>query len=259
VYLPIPSQPDCASAWLEAVKAVDSQAGHEAHNVIIDVTDPTAGASLDNPIVASLNEMLLAHDKSVVAIANTIFPWALYERYKMPKFIEVFHSRVLPKVRSNKRWSGYYFERMTSAPTAGNEKSLDQLSRMIDRIKNNSSLNKHEISLFDPDRDVTGSPYGGQCLSFLSFHLTHAAANAPKTLLLTAQYRNHFYIEKLLGNLIGLGRLMAFVAAETGTKVGSLTVVSTHAEIDRLKASRQQISKFIESCMPRNAQTKSAA
>ena len=46
-------------------------------------------------------------------------------------------------------------------------------------------------------------------------------------------YRNHFYIEKLLGNLIGLGRLMAFVARETNLNVGALTVVSTHAEIDQ--------------------------
>ena len=208
MYLPVPPQPDCASAWLEAVKQVNGQPGHEAHNVVIDVTGPTAGASALHPIVARVNDLLVAHDKSVEAIANTIFPWALYERYKMPAFIDAFHTRVLPRVRSNKRWSGYYFERMTRIPAANSGKPLDQLSRMIARIndKNNTSLNKHEISLFDPDRDVTGSPYGGQCLSFLSFHLKSSGPNAPKTLLLTAQYRNHFYIEKLLGNLIGLGR-----------------------------------------------------
>jgi hypothetical protein len=50
---------------------------------------------------------------------------------------------------------------------------------------------------------------------------------------LTAVYRNHFYIEKLLGNLIGLGRLMAFVARESNLNVGALTVVSTRAEIDK--------------------------
>ena len=250
MYLPIPPQPDCASAWLEAVKQVNSQPGHEAHNVVIDVTDPTAGASTLNPIVARVNDLLVAQGKSVEAIANTIFPWALYERYKMPAFIDAFHTRVLPKVRSNKRWSGYYFERMTSMPVVGRDKPLDQLSRMIARIndENNTSLNKHEISLFDPDRDVTGSPYGGQCLSFLSFHLKSAGSDAPKILLLTAQYRNHFYIEKLLGNLIGLGRLMAFVAAETGTKVGALTVISTHAEVDTVKSSRQDIVKLIEAC-----------
>jgi thymidylate synthase len=138
---------------------------------------------------------------------------------------------------------------------------LTSSSRMIARIndKNNTSLNKHEISLFDPDRDVTDSPYGGQCLSFLSFHLTSAGGSAEKTLLLTAQYRNHYYVEKLLGNLIGLGWLMAFVAAETGTKVGALTVISTHAQIDTPKATRQDISKLIETCTLSAAPTKSAA
>jgi hypothetical protein len=252
VYLPIPPQPDCASAWLEAIKRVNAQPDHEAHNVVIDVTDPTAGASPLHPIVARVNDLLVTHEKSVEGIANTIFPWALYERYRMPAFIEAFHTRVLPKVRINRRWSGYYFERMTRMPVVGSDKPLDQLSRMIARIndKNNTSLNKHEISLFDPDRDVTGSPYGGQCLSFLSFHLRSARSDSPKTLLLTAQYRNHFYVEKLLGNLIGLGRLMAFVAAETGTKVGALTVISTHAEVDTLKSTRQEIAKLIEACTP---------
>lgn len=197
MYLPIPPQPDCASAWLEAVRKVDAQPGHEAHNVVIDVTDPTAGATLATPIVARVNDFLVPQDKSVEAIANTIFPQALYLRYGMPDFIDVFHKRVLPKVRSNTRWSGYYFERMTSMPVTGGGKPLDQLSRMIERIqdKNNTSLNKYELSLFDPERDVTGSPYGGQCLSFLSFHLQPMT---PKTLLLTAQYRNHYYVEKLV-------------------------------------------------------------
>jgi len=257
VYLPVPPQPDCASAWLEAVKQVDARPGHEAHNVIIDVADPTAGATLANPVVARVNEFLLARDKSIDAIANTIFPLALYRRYGMPDFIDVFHKRVLPKVRSNARWSGYYFDRMTNLPTADG-KPVDQLSRMIERILdgNNTSLNKHELSLFDPERDVTGSPYGGQCLSFLSFHLL---PGAPRTLLLTAQYRNHYYVEKLLGNLIGLGRLMAFVSVETGTKVGALTVVSTHAQIDLPKATRQDFTKLITQCEEPNPAAQSAA
>ncbi len=148
---------------------------------------------------------------------------------------------------------------MTSMPVHGSDEPVDQLSRMIDRIKNNASLNKHEISLFDPGRDVTGSPYGGQCLSFLSFHLKSGGGNGPKTLLLTAQYRNHYYVEKLLGNLIGLGRLMAFVAAETSTKVGALTVISTHAEIDTPKANRQAIMDLMEACTPAAAAAQSAA
>jgi hypothetical protein len=129
---------------------------------------------------------------------------------------------------------------------------------MIGRIcdKSNTSLNKHELSLFDPERDVTGSPYGGQCLSFLSFHLV---PGAPRTLLLTAQYRNHYYVEKLLGNLVGLGRLMAFIAAETATKVGALTVVSTHAQIDQPSATRQEIIALLGQCAQSATPAKTAA
>ena len=109
---------------------------------------------------------------------------------------------------------------------------LNQLWDIVERLRDEHvrALNKFELALFDPVRDVDNSPYGGQCLSFLSFKIVHGAA---KTLTMTAVYRNHFYIEKLLGNLIGLGRLMAFVAGESSLKVGPLTVVSTHAEIDK--------------------------
>ena len=37
MYLPVPPQPDCASAWREAVRSVNDKPGHEAYNVIIDV------------------------------------------------------------------------------------------------------------------------------------------------------------------------------------------------------------------------------
>jgi hypothetical protein len=51
-------------------------------------------------------------------------------------------------------------------------------------------------------------------------------------LMLTAMYRNHTYITRCLGNLIGLGQLQAFVAKEVGLKLGSLTCISTHADLD---------------------------
>jgi thymidylate synthase len=246
MYLPVQPQPDCASAWLEATRLVDRQPGHEAHNVIIDIANPTARATLADPVVAKVNGFLAARDKAVESIANTIFPQALYERHGAPKFIEVFHEMVLPKVRKSDRWSGYYFERMTRVPKHTGE-AIDQLWSIVTRIRdNNPSRNKFELSLFDPERDIDNSPYGGQCLSFLSFKLLPGVR---RRLVLTAMYRNHYYTEKLLGNLIGLGRLMAFVAKESNVDVGSLTVVSTHAQIDLPKAAtRHQVSTLLEQC-----------
>ncbi len=231
MYIALPKQPDCISAWREAVGQVDAQPGHNAYNVIIDIADPVANATMLDPRVALVDDFLAKSGKSVETVANTIFPLSLYRRYGAPDFFDVFNTKVLGKVRRNERWSGYYFERMTNVPVADGE-PINQLTEIIARIRNDNvkALNKFEVAVFDPRRDVDASPYGGQCLSFLSFKLLPGPT---KTLTLTVMYRNHFYMEKLLGNLIGLGRLMAFIAQESDVNVGSLTVISTHAEIDK--------------------------
>ena len=60
MYLPVPSQPDCASAWREAVRAVDAQPGHGAYNVIIDVADPTANATAQDARIEIVDDFCLA-------------------------------------------------------------------------------------------------------------------------------------------------------------------------------------------------------
>jgi hypothetical protein len=222
------SQPSCVETWRDAVRAVDAAPGHEAHNVVMTIQNPTSGAQLADERVALVEDFLQPYEKSLRTIANTIFPMSLYRRHGAPEFFEAFHERVLPTVRRNYKWSGYYFERMTDWPGAPNGNPLwDIVTRMRDpKVRSN---NKFELALFDPARDVSRAPYGGQCLSFLSFKLL---PGDPKTVALTAFYRNHYYIEKLLGNLIGLGQLMSFVASETGQNVGPLTVISSHAVID---------------------------
>ena len=144
MYLPIPTQPDCATAWLVATKAVNACEGHEYHNVIIDIANPVLGANLSNPVVKKVNDFLLAREKSIECVANTIFPRALYYLHGAPAFMDVFHDQVLKKVRKNKRWSGYYFERMTNVPTVSG-KPLNQLwTNIVERIRDdtNRSLNK---------------------------------------------------------------------------------------------------------------------
>jgi hypothetical protein len=245
MYLPLSPQPDCASAWREAVRRVDAQPGHEAYNVIVDVNDPTANATSNDSRVAVVNNFLSTCGKSVETVANTIFPASLYYRHGAPKFFEVFQDNVIRKVRRSERWSGYYFERMIDFPLSAGTSS-NQLWEIVQRMRNPDvrARNKFELSLFDPVRDVDNSPYGGQCLSFLSFKIV---PRPERTLTLTAMYRNHFYVEKLLGNLIGLGRLMAFVGKETDLRVGPLTVVSTHAQIDLPNSkSRSNLIEMLE-------------
>ena len=170
-----------------------------------------------------------------------------------PAFFDRFRDNVLPKVRRSEGWSGYYFERMMQLPQIGGE-PINQIWEMVERLRNPNvrALNKFELSVFDPARDVNDSPYGGQCLSFASLKLVGKGND--RRLAMTAMYRNHFYIEKLLGNVIGLGRLLAFIAKEGGVGVGPLTIVSTHAEIDMSKWTRDEFKALIAQCDQASAQ-----
>jgi len=66
------------------------------------------------------------------------------------------------------------------------------------------------------------------CLSHLSVKYDHRR----RVVHLTALYRNHTFLSHAYGNYVGLGRLMAFICAETGTKPGDLVSVSTHADAE---------------------------
>jgi thymidylate synthase len=103
--------------------------------------------------------------------------------------------------------------------------------------------NIYELPIYNPLKDAEGSPRGGQCLSYLSFKL-----DKKHRLLLSAVYRNHYYTEKLLGNLVGLGRLMRFVADEAGVPVGQLSVLSTHAEVDAAGGTQAQLKALHDKC-----------
>lgn len=259
MYLPVPSQPDCFSAWREAVRLVDAETGHQAYNVVIDVANPIARATMADPAVAAVSTFLDEHGKKPIeTVSNTIFPAGLYTRYGAPEFFDRFRDDVLPKVRRSEAWSGYYFERMMQLPQLEGA-PINQLWEIVERLRNPNvrALNKFELSIFDPVRDVNDSPYGGQCLSFASLKLI--GKPDARRLSMTAFYRNHFYVEKLLGNLIGLGRLLRFLATEGGVGLGSLTVVSTHAEIDMAKWGRAELIELLARCDQESAQLAVAA
>ena len=86
MYLGVPSQSSCALAWLAAAQRVDAVPGHEAHNVIVDVEDPTAESKVDEKIILEADTFLRAHELwPVQTVANTIFPQAICELHVAPQ------------------------------------------------------------------------------------------------------------------------------------------------------------------------------
>lgn len=228
MYLPIPTQKSCARAWVAAASTVIAR-GDETYNVVIDVKDPWNHNDADNAVITLVDKFLKAHDENpIITVANTIFPQSLYEAHGSPVFYDVYQ-RDFDKLSETKRW-GRYFERMTRHQKA-DRTTYNPLQNLIDKMKRQEEVgvrysSAYELAVYDPLRDGR-SLYGGQCLSFLSFKLDEKLG-----LMLTAMYRNHTYITRCLGNLIGLGRLQAFVAKEVDVMLGSLTVISTHAMLD---------------------------
>ena len=256
MYLPIAPTQTCAAAWLNAANAVNAAHGHEAHNVIIDVAEPLSESAADSRVVQLVDSFLrLKKTMPVQAVANTIFPQDLYMRHGAPKLYGVYEN-VYAHIKKQGDW-GRYFERMIRRSTSAG-KIINPLGDMI------AKMNQHvhgggktfrniyeltisdptlDIPIYDPERDA-GPVMNRQCLSFLSFKL-----DQENRLMLTAVYRNHYYVERLLGNLIGLARLMAFVGHEASVPVGPLTVVSTHAVIDAPKGGgRREVDQLLLEC-----------
>jgi hypothetical protein len=226
MYLGIPTQKSCARAWVAAAAAL-IEAGDAAFNVVIDVASPDLHDSTDNEIITLNDRFLRDHDvQPIVSVANTIFPQSLYNGFGSPEFYDEYHRNF---DRLARRGWGRYFERMTRHKIAGG-RTYNPLQDMVEKLRKQTDKrtysSAYELAVYDPSRD--GRYFrGGPCLSFLSFKV-----NAERKLNLTVMYRNHAYITRCLGNLIGLGRLQSFVAIEAGFGLGSLTCISTHASVD---------------------------
>jgi hypothetical protein len=256
MYLPIKPRKSCAMGWLEAALAVNAAPGHQGYNAIIDVAEPLSETPSDRLVVELVDGFLRAKDAMPVqAVANTIFPVDLYRRHGVPKLYDVYMN-VYGHIKKHGDW-GRYFERMIRRPIADG-KFINPLGDMVAKMKKHvhgggkTFRNIYELCVSDPALDIpiynpendAGRPMNRQCLSFLSFKL-----DQENRLMLTAVYRNHYYIERLLGNLIGLARLMAFVGQEADVSVGPLTIVSTHAVVDAPKGGgRHDVNRLLSEC-----------
>jgi thymidylate synthase len=249
MFLPRIWQPSAARAWLAASQAVYALPGHEAHHVMIDIDDAVTESQQDRAVITELDAYLVEHRETgflVRTVANTIFPQATYDAHGAPAFYGVYIEKVFPKLKRSPRDWGRYFERMIAFPVPdGTVNLLDTLVRKMKRQVESDSpyRNIYELPIYNPVKDAEGSPRGGQCLSYMSFKL-----DKDRRLLLSAVYRNHYYTEKLLGNLVGLGRLMKFVADEVGVAVGPLSILSTHAVVDGGGASQPQLKDLHARC-----------
>ena len=235
MYNPMTAAPTLVAAWADAARRLNADG--DLHGLMLHIEDPVGFAPGEEDVVCRVDEFLRESGKcGISTVSNTIFPAdldrgdgieALTDRY-----IETFERRM----HRQGEW-GRYFQRMVAWPVGGgrNASTVNQLAEHIRSLramregKARFFGNVTEIALFDPARDLR-KKMNRQCLSFIE--LKPVRDGDMWRLSMMAVYRNHYYVQRTLGNLIGLGRLLQFIARETGFEVGSLTIQSTHACLD---------------------------
>lgn len=244
-YVPMLPSRSCADAWLSAALRLFESG--PVNNLILHIENPVSHSESDNAIMTEVDAFLREFGAYPIStVANTIFPDALYTPGK-PELLFVRYERSFKKIKSKAPDWGRYFDRMINW-TGSDGANYRQLETLVENLKKYGPqtdrrqpyYNMYELTLFHPEKDAK-KPLGRQCLSFIEIKPERVDGGA--RLHMTALYRSHYYVARTLGNLIGLGRLLRFIAMETECEIGTLTIHSTHAEIDNGKTDDNKCSK----------------
>lgn len=234
-------------AWLAAVAHLE-QNRCRYRNMMIELDAPDVVTAADRRVIGLVDDALSRQGKTtVLTVAGTIFPQALYKRAGAAGLPGHFLS-IMGSAKKPGTW-GTYAMRLMARPGKQPKEVINPLQLLVAKLKraagpgsafvSNYEMGVHsaadltqdeptfcDVPLYDPAQDG-GMIRNQPCLSHLSFKLVDKSV-----LELTAIYRSHYYAERALGNFIGLRHLMNFVAAEAGVQAGRLTCISTDAYLD---------------------------
>lgn len=223
--------------WLAAAKHLETLSGWEDFDVILHVAQPTVLSREDRAVYETIDGFLTEHGAfSIHTVAETIFPLDEYQRSGAPGVFEAYPEKLrrIQKARDDGNWGSYAYRILRQLDADG--KVFNPLADLLRKIKAHGKYRasfelghgrpyEADIPIYDPTTDRKRL-YGGPCLSHLSVKVHDGL------LRLNATYRSHYYVRRLLGNLVGLGRLQYFLAREADLQVGGLTINSTFAKLD---------------------------
>jgi hypothetical protein len=225
------------AVWLAAVQFLEGCPDHEDFDVILHVAEPTVLSKQDAAVYREVDQFLIGHGAfSIHTVAETIFPLDEYLRNGAKGVFNELPDKIraIQKGRSDSNWGSYAYRFLRQQDAQG--EIFNPLEELVAKIaahgkyRASFELNagrplEEDIPIYDAVTDRTRL-YGGPCLSHLSIKVHDGKVR------LNATYRSHYYVRRLLGNLVGLGRLQYFLAKETKLEIGTLTINSTFARLD---------------------------
>jgi len=232
-----------SQVWYRAVRNILAYPGKESVPFTAAITGfhPDGQPYQDAAIAMVLDNYLLQTKRQTVeAVANTIFPWSLWNRAESRAHLFERYRQILPRLQkaSSKNHKGLYFQRMITGGSANRENQLDFALNVYQKRKGvrRSTL---QIGIFQPAIDHSGAAQMGfPCLQHVTFTPTK------KGLHVNAMYASQYLIERAYGNYLGLCRLGAFLAHELDMPLvqvtcltGVLQMEDDKRDIERLLAS----------------------
>jgi hypothetical protein len=251
----------CPQAWLKAVEYL-SRNHDAAYNLVLAVRRPEVLTPADFAIHDVVDGFLREHGRPPLStIAGTIFPANFYlhggteELYTYPQ--------IYPRIPS--QW-GTYAIRMLRKSTyrKGNgQAEINPLRVIVEKMKKQLAGGRMravyeanlvedtdylELPIYDAECDARGTR-SQPCLSHLSFKLLPRDC-----VMLTVLYRYHYYVEKALGNLLGLSQLLYFVAEEPGLESGrSCATLRMLSSIPRAAGAGATLNSSLRTVAVRNS------
>ena len=231
----------CPEVWTRALELLLDREQHNAYNLVLGVHEPEKLSAEDYRAFEEADGFLRQFDRPpLTTVANTIFPAGFYLQNGAKGVFEDY-PEVYPQLKTG--W-GTYAHRMLRKPlpSKGDEQEyMHPLEVLVNKLKKQLTGGHfkaiYELSLVESEDFLELPTYDAAadcnrtrmhpCLSHLSFKLIPG-----NSIMLTAIYRYHYYVEKALGNLFGLAQLLSFVAKEAGLQVGPLVCHSTYAVLD---------------------------
>lgn len=224
--------------WLLGAEHLFSRKPRDDFDVFLNVATPTVLSQEDVQVLKLVDTFLISHGGLPIStVAETIFPLQDYLRGGATQVHEVYPERmaVIHHSRNDRRWGCYALRILRQKDHKG--QIYNPLKDLVKKIKDHGKYKAcHELGMGLPFEDDVPIYDGGHdrkptygnlpCLSHISVKVDNGHVR------LNATYRSHYYVQRLLGNIIGLGRLQFFIAREAGLKVGPLTINSTYARLD---------------------------
>ena len=237
-------------AWFEATRFLRREChDNETFDLFIQIAEPTVLSAADRSVYNEVDAFLTKFGGlNLDTVAETIFPNADYIRGGRDAVFETYPERMqrIHEAHPDRQWGCYAMRILRQTDLTG--KSFNPLKDLLNKVERRNYKACYElgrgrplheteeegpaldgdIPIYDPatDRKV----YRGHlpCLS----HVSIKYDKRNDQVRLNATYRAHHYMQRALGNFIGLGRLLFFVAHEAGAGVGPLTINATYAKLD---------------------------